>query len=128
MPYKNSGSDEHEILQNQFTSFLSFAVSNARIDYLRVRIKRLQRELTSEQYEIIIMQDGVDLDALAENDALCQAIRNIKDRERQVFLARVLDEKRFKTIAEELGIGEKGVAAIYYRTVKKLRDMLEGGE
>ena len=82
MTYKNKGSDEHEILQNQFTSFLSFAVSNARIDYLRARIKRLQRELTSEQYEILIMQDAVDLDTLAENDALRQAIKEIKDRER----------------------------------------------
>ncbi len=45
-----------------------------------------------------------------------------------VFLARVLEEKRFKEIAQELGMGEKGVAAIYYRTVKKLRDTLERGE
>ena len=26
---RNSGSNEHDILQNQFTSYLSFAVSNA---------------------------------------------------------------------------------------------------
>ena len=45
-----------------------------------------------------------------------------------MFLARVLEEKKFKEIAEELGMGEKGVAAIYYRTVKKLRDILEGDE
>ena len=32
---KNDGSNEHDILQNQFTSFLSFAISNARIDYIR---------------------------------------------------------------------------------------------
>ena len=37
-------------------------------------------------------------------------------------------EEKFKEIAEELGMGEKGVAAIYYRTVKKLRDILEGDE
>ncbi len=30
---KNSGKTENEILQNQFTSFLSVCVSNARIDY-----------------------------------------------------------------------------------------------
>ena len=49
---KNNGSDEHDILQNQFTSFLTIAVSNARIDYLRMRIRRLQRELVTEEYEI----------------------------------------------------------------------------
>ena len=35
---KNDGSNEHDILQNQFTSFLSFAISNARIDYIRAKI------------------------------------------------------------------------------------------
>lgn len=33
---RNSGSNEHDILQNQFTSYLSFAVSNARIDFTAI--------------------------------------------------------------------------------------------
>ena len=47
---KNDGSNEHDILQNQFTSFLSFAISNARIDYIRAKIKRLQREQSSLKF------------------------------------------------------------------------------
>ena len=128
MLHRNKGSNEHEILQNQFTSFLSFAVRNARIDYLRARIKRLQRELTTEQYEILMVQDGVDIESIMESEVLIQAIKEIRDKERYVFLTRMLEEKPFRAIAKELGMGEKGVAAIYYRTVKKLRDILEGGE
>ena len=63
-----------------------------------------------------------------ENEALRQAIKDIREKERYVFLARALDGKKFKEIAKELGMGDKGVSAIYYRTVKKLRDLMEGGE
>lgn len=63
-----------------------------------------------------------------ENESVSQVIRRIHEKERYVFLSRVLEEKRFKEIAAALNMSEKGVAAIYYRTVKKLRDMLEGGE
>ena len=76
---------------------------------------------------MIYAQDSFEIEAFLENEILVQAIKDIREKERYVFLARVLEEKRFKEIAEELGMGEKGVAAIYYRTVKKLRDTLERG-
>lgn len=125
---KNTGSNEHDILQNQFTSYLSFAVSNARIDYIRAKIARLKREQATDQYELLITQEVFEMEVFFENEALSQAIKDIREKERYVFLARVLEDKKFKEIAKELGMGEKGVAAIYYRTVKKLREMLEGGE
>ena len=125
---KNTGSNEQDILQNQFTSYLSFAISNARIDFIRAKIARLKREQVTDQYEILLTQEVMEVEAVFENEALTQAIKDIKEKERHVFLARVLEDKKFKEIAEELGMGEKGVAAIYYRTVKKLRDILEGGE
>ena len=125
---KNTGSNEHDILQNQFTSYLSFAVSNARIDFIRAKIARLKREQVTDQYKLLITHEVLEVESIFENEALTQAIKDIKEKERYVFLARVLDDKKFKEIAEELGMIEKGVAAIYYRTVKKLRDILEGGE
>lgn len=85
---KNNGSDEHDILQNQFTAFLTVAVSNARIDYLRARIRRLQRELVTEEYEILFSEDHNYIEALSDNDALRHAMREIKEKERYVILAR----------------------------------------
>lgn len=128
MLHRNTGSNEHDILQNQFTSYLSLAVSNARIDFIRAKIARLKREQTTEQYELLFTQEVFEVELFMENEALSQAMKEIREKERYVFLARVLEEKKFKEIAKELGMGEKGVAAIYYRTVKKLRNMLEGGE
>lgn len=124
---RNNGSDEHDILQNQFTAFVTVAVSNARIDYLRARIRRLQRELITEEYEILFSEDYDYIEVLSENDALHQAMQMIKEKERYIVLARLLDEKGFDEIADELGIGYKGAAAIYYRTIQKLKDIL-GGE
>lgn len=125
---KNDGSNEHDILQNQFTSFLSFAISNARIDYIRAKIKRLQREQITEQFEILFAEETFQIEDFMENESVSQAIRRIHEKERYVFLSRVVEEKKFKEIAVALNMSEKGVAAIYYRTVKKLRNMLEGGE
>ena len=125
---KNNGSNEHDILQNQFTSFLSKAISNARIDFIRAKIARLQHEQATDQIELLLARETFEIDSFLENEALRQAIKDIREKERYVFLARALDGKKFKEIAKVLGMGDKGVSAIYYRTVKKLRDLMEGGE
>ena len=125
---KNTGSNEHDILQNQFTSLLTKSISNARIDFIRAKIARLKREQTTDQYELLLAQETIEIETFMENEALIQAIKDIREKERYVFLARALDGKKFKEIAKELGMGDKGVSAIYYRTVKKLRDLMEGGE
>lgn len=124
---KNNGSNEHDILQNQFTAFLTVAISNARIDYLRIRIRRLQRELITEEHEILFSQETDYIEVILDNDALRHAMQEIKEKERYVVLARILDEKGFDEIADELSIGYKGAAAIYYRAIKKLKKIL-GGE
>lgn len=125
---RNNGSDEHDILQNQFTAFLTTAVSNARIDYLRVRIRRLQRELITEEYELLFSQETDYIETFSENDALYHAMQEIKEKECYVVLARIIDEKGFDEIANELGVGYKAVAAIYYRAIKKLKHILGGDE
>lgn len=124
---KNSGSTEHDILQNQFTAFLTTALGNARIDYLRARIRRLQRELITEECEILFSRDADYIESIADNDALHRAMQEIKEKERYVVLARILDEKGFDEIARDLGMGYKGVSSLYYRAIRKLKQLL-GGE
>ena len=101
---KNTGSNEHDILQNQFTSYLSFAVSNARIDFIRAKIARLKREQVTDQYKLLITHEVLEVESIFENEALTQAIKDIKEKERYVFIALVLDDKKFKEIEEELGM------------------------
>lgn len=61
---------------------------------------------------------------LTEYEAVYQALRAIREKERYILLARVVEEKSFSEIASELHMGYKGAAAIYYRTIEKLRRML----
>lgn len=70
MYIKNDASNEYDILQNQFTSFLSFAINNARIDYIRAKIKRLQREQVTEQYEILFAEKAFQIEDFTDNEAI----------------------------------------------------------
>ena len=61
-----------------------------------------------------------------ENDRLFYALKYLNERERYIFLERVLNEVSFEELAAELGLGYKGVAAIYYRTVQKIKKQMKG--
>ena len=60
-----------------------------------------------------------------ENVALQCALEQISERERYVFMSRVLDGISFEELGAELGLGYKGVAAVYYRAVGKIRKRMK---
>ena len=60
-----------------------------------------------------------------EDSALLCALKELSERERYIFLARALDGKGFEVLAEETGMGYKGVSAVYYRTVQKIKRKIE---
>lgn len=63
-----------------------------------------------------------------ENDTLKDALEQISEREQYVFLAHVLEEASFEELAVALGLGYKGVAAIYYRAVNKIKRKMKEAE
>lgn len=93
---KNNGKSETEIVQNRFTAYLATAVKRRRDDYLQ-----------------------------QQDSALLCALKELSERERYIFLARALDGKGFEVLAEETGMGYKGVSAVYYRTVQKIKRKIE---
>ncbi|MCM1561440.1 MAG: sigma-70 family RNA polymerase sigma factor [Butyrivibrio sp.] len=131
---KNSGQTEQEILQNRFTAYLSKAIQRRRKNYLE-QIGRRKEETLSEE---MITNLGIfmELDAInelplimqLESEPLFYALKSLNERERHVFLAKVLDEKKFHTLAIELGMSYKGAATVYYRAVKKLKESMKGAE
>ena len=48
-------------------------------------------------------------------------------RDRYILLAKILEDRTFGELSEELGVGYKGIAAAYYRAVQKIKRKL-GGE
>ena len=125
---KNNGKSETEILQNQFTAYLATAVQRRRNDYLQQMDRRQQIESLTEDFmfmpECSMEQDmllGLPVLMQLEDSALLHALRELSERERYIFLARAVDGKSFEMLAEETGMGYKGVAAVYYRTVQKIK-------
>ena len=126
MHYRNDGSDEINAVQNQFTAYLTTAIRNARTQYIRNKVRRLQIELTIDEIEYLGIPAENQMEKLTDAEDLLAALQIIRKKERYVLIARVIDEKGFEEIAKELGMTYKGAAAIYYRTLEKLKRMLGG--
>lgn len=129
---RNNGRSEDEILQNRFTAYLTTAVQRCRDSYIEKNRKRQQVEeltdssgLTAEEGTEIDLFQELPLLMQLENAALFQALKALSEREREVFLARVLDGKSFEALGGEIGLGYKGVAAVYYRTVQKIKKIMK---
>ena len=128
---KNNGSGDANILQNRFTAYVVMAVRRRRKDYLTYSRNQYIEYLPEEMLAVLdhgMEQDmllGFPLFAQIGNRALLIALKSLSERERRVFLGRVLGEESFEKLAEELGIGYKGVAAIFYRTIRKLKDKMK---
>lgn len=130
MRIRNSGNGESNILQNQFTRYLKTAIERKKIDVLRERIKLYGHEQYDESWR--------EVSSLATEDeyfkhsiqfksiALEQAFLQIEKRDRYIFYAHVVNERSFAELALELGIGYKGVAAAYYRVIKKIHKKMRG--
>lgn len=131
MRYKNNGQGEDNILQNQFTAYLVTAIRWRKSTYLKKRVRIEQYEFSSD-FDNAFVQDlgtpeetAASLEQLAlDSIMLTQALGQISDRERYIFFARALERRSFQDLALELGLGYKGVAAIYYRALQKLKKEL----
>lgn len=132
---RNDGKSEVNILQNQFTKYLMTAIRRRKAVYLNHRGTVAQFEFSVDFQEAWPefstdpdMLDCLPLQMQLENTALKLALEQMKDRERYIFFAKVLDDRGFEDLATELGMGYKGVAAAYYRALEKIRKEIRGEE
>lgn len=127
MKKRNNGFTEQDKLQNEFTAFITVSFERTKLKYIKREAYRLRLIGEMEDEKFALIPDGTDfVETFCENEALAYALKQLDERERYVLVARVLQGKTFDEIAEKLGIKYKGVAAIYYRTTAKLRNILGG--
>jgi len=132
---RNDGKSETNILQNQFTKYLMTAIRRRKAAYLNHR-GTVERYEFSVDFQEMGSEFSTDPDMLArlplqmqlENAALKLALEQMKERERYIFLTKVLDARSFEEMATELGMGYKGVAAVYYRAIEKIKKEMRGEE
>lgn len=133
--HRNEGQDNDDVLQNKFTAYLLSAVKRRRALYID---NALRNQKLSEMIEAAVTDDTFDFDSelsldaplymKIQNEKLYQALFKLSERERYVFFNRVLEEKSLDELAAELGLSYKGVAAVYYRTVERIRKKMRGGK
>jgi len=70
-------------------------------------------------------QISIPLDV--ETAALSRALVQLKERDRYIFFARILDEKDFDALAAELDMSCKDAVAAYYRVISKIKMEMRGG-
>ena len=63
-----------------------------------------------------------------ENERLFAAMQGLSERERYIFLSKVLGEMSLSEIALSLGITYGAAAMSYHRTVSRLRNAVGGGK
>lgn len=132
MQYRNSGANEEHIIQNRFTAYLLVALRRRKADFLLRRYSHQQHEqpveaINTAYASLYDMEDAIcrTLDLQTEYTALMRLLEKFQERDRMIFLSRALEERSFAELADEFHIGYKGVAAIYYRTIQRIKKELE---
>ena len=128
---RNNGQAREE-LQIKFTGYLIQAVRRTQRDYLKALYAYSNQETLTDTIFVVsqtLEQEVMERLPLWENiesGALLYALKQLDERERYVFLARVLDKRPFDVIGVQLGLSYKGAAAVYYRAIRKLKKSIEG--
>ena len=135
MNRRNDGTGESNVLQNQFTAYFVKALQNRKVQYLHAQAKQRQLEQPLEiadymtDFEILPDTFG-DLPVMdqIESIRLHRSLDYLKERERHILFSKALGNNTFVKIAEELGVDYQSVTTTYYRTIKKTKKGLRGGD
>lgn len=132
---RNDGKTAADILQNQFTRYLVTAVKRQKVSYIRSKRQMAGREVSLEIkenerffYAETDMLGALPLTEQLEDQGLRIALKEMRERERYILLEHVLAGRSFAELSAGLGISYKGIAAVYYRAVKKIRERMKEAE
>lgn len=120
-------------VQNRFTAYLITAIHRKKADYLE-KIKRIQTYELMPNTDQVFESGGIYHDNVMDtwggfqNDALEAALKRLSVREQYVVFARVIGMRGFAEIGSKLGIEYQGVAAVYYRAIRKIKGFVERGD
>lgn len=130
---RNDGTNESNILQNQFTAYLITAVHRRKIQYMRSKMQMQRYEISLEmqdRFMSLLAESDMDINLplfeQLENVKLRKYLEQTKKRDVYIFLAKAFEGRSLAEIAAELEIGYNTVASVYYRMIDRLKKELEG--
>ena len=109
---KNNGSTEQEILQNQFSAYVKKAVHNRRIQFLTEKSRKFRFETPLFDLDYLLFDTTDIIQEITDHETVRQALRSIKENERRIVLERIIEEKSFGQLSDELGMSYKTVASL----------------
>ena len=132
MLFWNDGTEESNVIQNKFTKYLMVAVRRRKVAVLEKRKEQNDHEVQTDFQEKPVWRmpeedfmKNLDLMDQIENEILFFALQRLNKREKTILIAHILNAEDYKELARAAGLGYKGVVAVYYRVLKKLRKELE---
>ena len=112
---------EGNTVQNRFTAMLKVAVRNKRIDYIK-RISTIKnRELFIEDSTYRFGEESKEMQTILDYDLLRSALKSLTERERNIIVFHLIEDKNFEEVGRQFGLSYKAAAAAFYRAVQKLR-------
>lgn len=128
---KNNSYTAKDEIQNHFTGYLLTAIRRKKKEYLKKYYIHMEHEIIVDEtvYSTIEAEQGelkcFPIMHTLDNTSLWSALNQLNERELYILLERAVKEKPFDELASELNISYKGVASIYYRAIKKIRDRMK---
>lgn len=113
-------------IEGSVSSYLFRAVKNNTLQALKKKDRFNFEKLEAIVESFIVEEKEYDVLALEkERKKLLQQIDNLPEKSKEVFKAIVLDNLKYKEVAEQLGITVNTVKTHYSRALKKLRGSLD---
>jgi len=111
-------------LENEISPYLFKAVKNNTLKIIKKNNKYQLEEIESQIEKIIV--DDIDINLIElERKKLYQEIDQLPEKRKEVFKAIVLDNLKYKEVAEQLNISVNTVKTHYSRALKQLRSSLD---
>lgn len=122
-------------LQKRFTTYVELAVKRRRKDYFLLQYRDMEISSSLEEFNTDSSYD-IELETLTgipgwmalENKALQDELQKLNDRNLCIFWNHVVEKESLANIARDLDMPYDTVTAIYYRTLKSIKEaMLNNG-
>lgn len=135
--FRNDGSEQYTI-QNEFTAYLQIAIRRAKARYLSKQNFVLRHEIakdsqqmsdTSQEQGRVAHLNSADfielgIERIELTILLTEMLSQLSEREVAILKGKVFDERTFDELATRLELDISTVKSIYYRSLKKLRNLL----
>ena len=135
MKPKNNGQKEDIILQKKFTTYVELAAKRRRKDYFVLQYRDMEISSSLEEFDVAYAFDfecermeGIPGWMVIENKALQEELQKLSDRNLCIFWNHVVEKESLANIARDLEIPYDTVTAIYYRTLKSIKEAMLNNE